>query len=135
MRLGHDLIHGFAKEPFGLFRTALAIYSGCGVLLPLGLYTWVLGSPWWLAVAGVCAAQCVVLGVALRLARRTRYQRSITLACIGTWASLLFVTFVVPDLLPACVLGALVPVVFAEPYVRRRRGLAFAVITAPGDAP
>jgi hypothetical protein len=42
----------------------------------------------------------------------------------------LFVTFVVPDVLPVCVLLALVPVVFAEPYVRCQRGPTFAMITA-----
>ena len=47
MLLGHDLIHRFAKERFEVFLTGqLAIYSGCGVLLPLGLYKWVLRSPW-----------------------------------------------------------------------------------------
>jgi signal transduction histidine kinase len=129
--LGHDLIHRFAKERFEVFLTGLlAMYSGCGVLLPLGLYKWVLRSPWWLAIVVVCAAQCVVVGAAMRLARRGRYQRSITLVCIGNWAALLLVTFVTPDVLPVWVLGALVPVVFAEPYVRWQRGLAFTVITA-----
>jgi signal transduction histidine kinase len=129
--LGHDLIHRFAKERFEVFLTGqLAIYSGCGVLLPLGLYKWVLRSPWWLAIVVVCAAQCVVVGAALRLARRGRYQRSITLVCIGNWAALLFVAFVTPDVLPVWVLGALLPVAFAEPYVRWQRGLTFTVITA-----
>ena len=54
---GHDVIHRFAKRRLGLFlTTVLALYFGCGVLLPLGLYKWVLRSPWWLAVAVVCAA-------------------------------------------------------------------------------
>jgi signal transduction histidine kinase len=128
VRLGHDLIHRFAKEPSGLFLTGLAINSGFGVLLPLGLYKWVLGSPWWLAIAAVCAAHCVVLVAALRLARRGGYWQSITLACISNWASLLFVTFVVPDLLPICVLGALVPVVFAVPYLSWQRGLVFTLV-------
>ena len=74
--------------------------------------------------------QCVVLGVALRLARRSRYQQSITLVCIGNWVSVLLVTFIAPALLPVMVLVALVPVVFAEPYVRWQRGLAFTVIAA-----
>ncbi|MBV8349784.1 MAG: sensor histidine kinase, partial [Mycolicibacterium sp.] len=129
--LGHDLIDRFAKERFQLFLTGLlAMYSGCGVLLPLGVYKWVLRSPWWLAIVAVCAAQCVVLGAALHLARRGRYQHAITLACIGNWAAVLFITFVTPALLPVMVLVALVPVVFAEPYVRWQRGLAFTVITA-----
>ena len=37
---------------------------------------------------------------------------------------------IVPDLLPVWVLGALVPVAFAETYIRWQRGLAFTVITA-----
>jgi signal transduction histidine kinase len=41
-----------------------------------------------------------------------------------------FVTFVVPDLLAVWVLLALVPVVFAEPYISLQRGLAFTAITA-----
>jgi signal transduction histidine kinase len=128
--LGRDVFHRFAKERFGLFLTVLARYSGCGVLLPLGLYKWVLRSPWWLAVAVVCAAQCVVLGAGLLLWRRGRHRQAVRLVCISNWATLLFVTFVVPDLLPVCVLGALVPVAFAEPYVRCQRGPTFAIITA-----
>jgi signal transduction histidine kinase len=129
--LGHDLIHRLRAERFQLFLTSqLAVYSGCGVLLPLGLHKFVLRSPWWLGIVVVCAGQCVVLGVALRLARRGSYQQSITLGCISSWVTLLFVTFVVPDLLPVWVLGALVPVAFAEPYVRWRRGLALTVIAA-----
>jgi len=131
--LGHDLIQRFSKERFQLFLTGLmAMYSGAGVLLPLGVYKWVLRSPWFLAIAAVCAAQCVVLGAALHLARRSRHQQAITLVCIGNWAAVLLVTFVAPNLLPVMVLAALVPVVFAEflPDVRWQRGLAFAVITA-----
>ena len=109
--LGHDLIHSSAKKRFEVFLySALALYSGFGVLVPLGLYKWVLRSPWWLAIAVVCGAQCVVVGAALRLARRGSFQQSITLVCISNWAVLLFATFVVPDLLPVWVLGALVPV-------------------------
>ena len=75
-------------ERFELFLTGhLALYVGAGILLPLWEYIWVLRSPWLLAIVAVCAAQCVVLGVALRLARRGRYQQSITLVCIGNWAS------------------------------------------------
>jgi signal transduction histidine kinase len=128
--LGHDLIHRFAKERSGLFLTALVLYPICGVVFPLGLYKWVLRSPWLLAIAAVCTAQCVVLGAALRLWRRARYLQSITLVCIGNWATLLSLTFVVPDVLPVCVLGALLPVAFAESYVRWHRGQAFAVIIA-----
>ena len=103
MSLGHDLIHRFAKERIELFLTVLlAMYSGGGVLLPLGLYKWVLRSPWWLAIVVVCTAQCAVLGAAMRLARRGRYQQSVTLVCISNWAAVLLVTFVVPDGLPVC---------------------------------
>ena len=128
--LGHDLIHRFKAERFQLFLAALlAMYSGCG-LIPLWEYIWVLRSPWLLAIVAVCAAQCVVLAIALRLARHGRYQQSITLVCIGNWASVSLLTFIAPALLPVMVLAVLMPVVFAEPYVRWQRGLAFAIITA-----
>ena len=86
--------------------------------------------PWLLALVAICTTQCVVLAVALRLARRGKYQQSITLACIGNWAAVLLITFVSPALLPVMVLAALVPVIFAEPYIRLRRGLVFGLITA-----
>ena len=55
--LGYDLIDRLKAERFELFLTGLlAYYSGCGVLLPLGLYKWVLRSPWWLAIAVACTA-------------------------------------------------------------------------------
>ena len=129
--LGHDLIHRFRAERFQLFLAGhLAMYFGAGVLLPLWEHQYVLRSPWLLAIVGVCTAQCIVLGAALRLARRARYQQSITLACIGNWAAVLLITFVAPNLLPVMVLAALVPVVFGQPYIRWQQGLAFAVITA-----
>jgi signal transduction histidine kinase len=130
VRLGYDLVHGRAKERFLLFLTSLlAMFSVAGVLVALYMYKWVLRSPWFLAIAGVCAAQCVVLGVALHLARRGRYEQSITLVCIGNWAAVSLFTFIVPDSLPVMLLLALVPVVFAEPYVSSRRGLIFTLIT------
>jgi len=129
--LGHDLIHRFAEERLRLFLTGhLCMYYGFGVLLSLGTYAWILRSPWLLAIALICAAQCVVLGTALRLARRGRDQQAITLVCIGNWASVLLLTLVTPRLLPVWVLLALWPVAFAEPYIRWQRGLAFTVITA-----
>jgi hypothetical protein len=129
--LGHDLILCSAKKRFEVFLySSLAPYSGFGVLVPLGLYKWVLRSPWWLAIAVVCGAQCVVVGAALRLARRGSFQQSITLVCISNWAVLLFATFVVPDLLPVWVLGALVPVAYAVTYSAWKRGLTFTVINA-----
>ena len=131
MLLGHDLIHCSAKKRFEVFLySGLALYSGFGVLVPLGLYKWVLRSPWWLAVAVVFGTQCVVVGAALRLARRGSYQQSITLVCISNWAVLLFATFVVPDLLPVWVIGALVPVAYAVTYSGWKRGLSFTVINA-----
>jgi signal transduction histidine kinase len=130
VRLGYDLVHRHARERFQLFLTnLLAMYFVVGVLTELGMYKWVLRSPWLLAVAGVCTAQCVVLGVALRLARRGRYQQSITLVCIGNWATVSLVTLIVPDIMPVMLLLALVPVVFAEPYVSSQRGLVFTLIT------
>lgn len=129
--LGHDLINRFMVERFQLFLAGhFAMYLGAGVVLPLWEYLWVLRSRWLLAIAAICAAQCVVLAVALPLARRGRHQQSITLACIGNWVAVLLITFVAPRLLPAMVLLALVPVVFAQPYIRWQRGLTFAVITA-----
>ena len=129
--LGHDLINRFRAERYQLFLTGLlALWAGAGVVLPVAEYVWILRSPWFLVLAAVCTPQCIALAVALRLARQARYQQSITLVCIGTWISASLVTFVSPPLLPVMVLVALVPVVFAEPYVRWQRGLAFTVITA-----
>jgi len=129
--LGHDLIHRFTVERFQLFLGGyLAMYGGAGVLLPLWQYVCFLRSAWFLAVAAICTAQCLVLGVALPLARRGRYQQSITLACIGNWIAVFLITFVAPNLLPAMVLAALVPVVFAQPYIRWQRGITLAVIAA-----
>src|SRR5262249_46888111 len=68
-------------------------------------------------------------GVALRLARRGRYQQSITLVCSGNWAAVSLLTFIDPNALPIMLLLALVPVVFAEPYVSSQRGLLFTLIT------
>jgi signal transduction histidine kinase len=129
--LGHEIIHNLTAERFQLFLTGqLIMYSGAGIVLPLWEYAYLLRSPWLLGMAAVCAGQCVVLGVALGLARRSRYQQSITLVCMGNWASVSLLTFIEPALLPAMVLIALVPVVFAEPYVRWQRGLAFSVVAA-----
>jgi signal transduction histidine kinase len=130
VRLGYDTVYRFANRRIQLFVTALlAMYFFAGVLVQLSMYTWLLRSPWLLAMAGVSAAQCVALGVALRLARRGRHQQSITLVCIGSWAAVLLFTFIVPDSLPLMLLLALVPVVFAEPYVSTQRGLVFTLIT------
>lgn len=128
--LGHDLINRYRAERFQLFLTGhLVAWAGVGIVLPLVEYIWIFRSPWLLLFVAVGAAQCVALAVGLRLARRGRYQRSITLVCIATWISASLVTLVSPPLLPAMALIAMVPVVFAEPYVRWQRGLAFVVIT------
>ena len=129
--LGHDLVNRFTVERFQLFLGGyLAMYGGAGVLLPLWQYLWVLRSAWFLAIAAICTGQCLVLAAALPLARRGKYPQSITLACISNWVAVLLITFVAPTLLPVMVLAAVVPVVFAQPYIRWQRGLAFAVITA-----
>lgn len=130
MSLGPDHVRRFTKQRLGLLLTTLVIYSVCGVLLPLGLYLWVLRSPWWLALALACAAQCAVLEVGRRMTRRGKHGQALMLVYVSNWATLLFVTFVYPDLLPVCVLAALVMVVFAEPYIRWQRKLTFATITA-----
>ena len=104
--LGHDLIHRFRAERFQLFLTGhLALWASAAIVLPLWEYFWLLRSPWFLAFVAVGAAQCVVLAVGLRLARRGRYQQSITLVCIGTWVSRSLVTLISPPLLPAMVVG------------------------------
>jgi signal transduction histidine kinase len=129
--LGYQLIHRLMGERFELFLGGyLAMYFGAGVLLPLWEYQYLLRFPWLLALVAICTTQCVVLGVALHLARRGKHQQSITLACIGNWVTVVLITFVAPALLPVMVLAALVPVIFAEPYIHVRRGLAFGLITA-----
>src|SRR5215204_1072624 len=127
--LGHDLMHRLRAERFELFLSGhLALWASAGILLPLWEYFWLLRSPRFLAFVAVGAAQCVVLAVGLRLARRGRYQQSITLVCAGTWVSVSVVTLISPPLLPAMVLAAMVPVAFAEPYISLQRGLLFTVI-------
>ena len=128
--LGHDLINRFMAERFQLFLAGyIAFFVGAGVVLPGWEYLFLTRSPWLLVLVAICGAHSVVLGVALHLARRGRHEQSITLACISNLAAIMLVTFVAPNLLPATVLAALVPVVFAEPYVRWRRGLVLAVVT------
>jgi signal transduction histidine kinase len=129
--LGHDLIHRYRAERYQLFLTGhFVAWAGAGILIPLLEYVWWFRSPWLLLFVAVGTAQCVALAVALRLSRLGRYQRSITLVCIATWISTSLVTLVSPPLLPVMALVAMVPVVFAEPYIRWQRGLAFTVITA-----
>jgi signal transduction histidine kinase len=129
--LGHDLIHRYRAERFELFLAGhFALWASAAILLPLLEYIWLLRSPWFLAFVAVGAAQCVVLAIALRLAKHGKYQQSITLACLGTWVSAVLITFISPALLPVMVLVAMVPVVFAEPYVRWQRGVTFVGFTA-----
>ncbi len=128
--LGNDRIQRFAKERFRLFLTLLlAYYFVAGVLLPLGEYAWLTRSVWMLALIAISTAQCVVLGVALRLAPRIGYQQSITLVCVCNWVAVLLVTFLVPNALPVMLLLALLPVAFAQAYVSSQRGLVFTLIT------
>jgi signal transduction histidine kinase len=130
VRLIHNVLR-LPKARLQVFLAAhLATYCFGGVLLPLGEYIWLLRSPWLLAIAAMCTAQCVVLGIALRLARRGRYQRSLTLACIGNWATVLLVTYIWTNLLPVLVLLTLTPVLITQAFFRWQRGLVFAVVTA-----
>jgi signal transduction histidine kinase len=129
--LGHDLINRYRAERFQLFLTGhIALWAGAAIAMPVWEYFWIFRSRWLLAFVAIGCAHCCALTVALRLARHGRYEQSITLVCIATWISTVLVTLVSPPLLPAMALVALVPVVFAEPYIRWQRGLAFTVITA-----
>ncbi|WP_326545095.1 ATP-binding protein [Mycolicibacterium sp. ND9-15] len=129
--LGHDLINRYRAERFQLFVGGhLALWAGFGGVLPLLEYVWILRSYWYLILAAIGITHCFALSFALRLAQHKRYEDSITLMCVATWITTSLVTFVSPPLLPAMALIALVPVVFAEPYVRWQRGLAFTVLTA-----
>jgi signal transduction histidine kinase len=126
----HITGHRFAGARLQQFIGAdLCAFAG-SIVLSLALYVWVLASPWMLTLAGICAAHCVALVAALRLARDGRHQRSVTVVCVTNWASALLVTFVAPIMLPVMVLAALLPVLFAEPYVRGNRLRVFALITA-----
>jgi signal transduction histidine kinase len=70
------------------------------------------------------------LAFGLRLARLGRYSQSISLVCVTNWISVVLVTLINPNFLAMMALLALVPVVFAEPYIHWKRGLVFSVITA-----
>jgi signal transduction histidine kinase len=127
MRGHDDCVAGARLQQF--IAAELCAFGG-STLLSLALYSFALRSLWMLALALICVAQCVTLGAALFLARRGDHQRSVTLVCAGNWASALLVTFVAPVLLPVMVPAVLLPVVFAEPYVRWQRLLTFTAITA-----
>lgn len=128
--LGHHPDERVAGRRLQQFIAAELAAFGGSTALSLSLYLWAVRSPWMLALVGVCVAQCATLLAALVLARRGDHQRSVTLVCIGNWAVALLVTFVDPALLATMVVTALLPVVFAEPYVRWQRLLAFTAITA-----
>jgi signal transduction histidine kinase len=128
---GHDLINQYRAERFEVFLAGhAAMWAGSAIVLPLvELLLWY--RSWWLlATVAVGAAQCVVLFVAWRAARRGEFEHSISMVCQGNWAAAVAVTALWPPLLPVMVLVALVPVVFAEPYIEFRRGLAFTLAAA-----
>ena len=129
--LGHDLINRFRAERYELFLSGhFALWASAGVVLPLLEYAFWYRTPYVLLFAAIGAPQCVALALGLRLARRGRYAQSISLVCITNWISAVLITVVNPNFLAVMALVALVPVVFAEPYIRWQRGLAFTVITA-----
>ncbi|MDT5339300.1 MAG: hypothetical protein QOD90_4805 [Mycobacterium sp.] len=129
--LGHDLINRFRAERYELFLSGhFALWASAGVVLPLLEYAFWYRTPYVLLFAAVGAPQCIALALGLRLARLGRYSQSISLVCITNWISSVLVSVVNPNFLAVMALVALVPVVFAEPYIRWQRGLAFTVITA-----
>lgn len=129
--LGHDLINRFRAERYQLFLSGhLALWASAGVVLPLLEYAFWYHRPYVLLFAAVGAPQCIALIIGLRLALLGKYSQSISLVCITNWISAVLVTLINPNFLSVMALVALVPVVFAEPYIRWQRGLAFTVITA-----
>ena len=92
-----------------------------GMLVCLGIYRWLVASPWVLALAAMVAADGVVIASATRVISRGQYSRAATLICVGTWATALGVTLIAPVTLPVMVLTAQMPVILALPYVTRRR--------------
>ncbi len=100
-----------------------------GALLCLGIYTWLLPSPWMLGLAAVIIADGVVIASATRLLSRGQHARAATMICAGTWATALSVTLIAPTTLPIMVLTAQMPVILALPYVTRRRLRVFLLLT------
>ena len=112
-------------------RIGLALYSGVGVLLPLGLY--IVGAAISLVAGhrrGLRRAVCRAGGRAAPGATRSDISNRSRWFVSVTGPPFCSLRSIVPDLLPVWVLGALVPVAFAEPYISWQRGLAFTVITA-----
>jgi signal transduction histidine kinase len=129
--LGHDLINRFRAERYELFLSGhFALWASAGVFLPVLEYLFWYRTAYVLLFAAVGVPQCVALAVGLRFARLGRYARSISVVCVTNWISCVLITVINPNFLPVMALVALVPVVFAEPYIRWQRGLAFTVITA-----
>jgi signal transduction histidine kinase len=129
--LGHDLINRFRAERYQVFLGGhLALWASAGVVLPLLEYAFWYRTPYVLLFAAVGAPQCIALAVGLRLAGLGRYSQSISLVCITNWISAVLVTLINPNFLVVTALIAVVPVVFAEPYIRWQRGLAFTLVTA-----
>ncbi|MGU3501872.1 sensor histidine kinase [Mycobacterium sp. C31M] len=130
-RFGHDLIHRFRDERFQVFLVGhFAMWFGAGVVLPMWEYIWMYRSPWFLVLTGISVVHSAVIVYAIGLARRGRYELSITLVCIGNWTGVLVVVYVSPPLLAVMAVAAMLPVTFAESYVRWQRGLVFVGITA-----
>ncbi len=100
-----------------------------GVLLCLGVYVWLLSSPWILGLAAVVAANGLVIASVTRLLSRGQHARAATTICVGTWATALGVTLIAPMTLPVMVLTAQMPVILAFPYVTRRRLRVFLLLT------
>jgi signal transduction histidine kinase len=129
--LGHDLINRFRAERYEVFLAAhLASWAGAAVVLPLLEYVFWYRTPYVLLFAAVGFPQSIVLALGLRLARLGKYSQSISLVCVTNWISVALVTLINPNFLGVMALVALVPVVFAEPYIHWKRGLAFSGITA-----
>lgn len=122
------MIYRLPRTRLQQFIIAELCAFGGGVALSLELYFWVLSSPWMIVLAVVCAAHCVSLGAALFW--RGAHQRKVTVVCVGNWTSALLITFVAPVMLPVMVLQAMLPVLFAERYVRGRRLKTLILITA-----
>ncbi len=131
MLLGHDLIHRFAKNALS-----------CSLLVSWPCIPALACCCRWDCTSGCCdppggwpssrsaprSVSCWAPRCAWRdtvdISNRSRWFVSVTGPPFCSLRS------IVPDLLPVWVLVALVPVAFAEPYIRWQRGLAFTVITA-----
>ncbi len=128
--LGHDLIQRFQAERFQVFLAGhFGMWFGCGVLLPTWEYFALSRSYWFLIFIANSAAHSCVIVWAMVLSRQERYELSITVVCIGNWIGVLVTVWVSPALLPVMAILAVLPVAFAEAYVRWQRGLLFVGLT------